>query len=141
MKHIPVLLKEAIKILDIKPNGIYLDLTIGYRGHSQAILEKLNKFGKLIAFDLDEETLKSNDKLSNFQIIHCNYKFFELELKKRNIHKVDGILLDLGVSSPQLDDIHRGFSYNKNVTLDMRMDQLNNHLIVNLLLIIIHDLL
>lgn len=132
MKHIPVLLKETMKILDIKPNGIYLDLTLGYGGHSQAILKKLNKNGKLIAFDLDQEAIKNNNKLlqkfSNFEIIHSNYKFFDFELKKRNIHKVDGILLDLGVSSPQLDDVKRGFSYNKNAILDMRMDQINNHL-------------
>jgi len=92
MKHIPVLLKETIKILDIKPKGIYLDLTLGYGGQSQAILEKLNKVGKLIAFDLDEEAMKSNDKLlkkfSNFEIIHCNYKFFDLELKKEKFIKL-----------------------------------------------------
>ena len=134
MKHIPVLLKETIKILNIKPNGIYLDLTLGYGGHSKAILQKLSKFGKLIAFDVDEDAIKSSNKLlkefDNFEIIHGNYKFFDIELKKRNIDKVDGILIDLGVSSPQLDNVDRGFSYNKNSLLDMRMDK-NNKLTAN----------
>lgn len=129
MKHIPVLLKETIKILNIKPSGIYLDLTLGYGGHSKAILKKLNKFGKLIAFDIDEDAIKSSSKLlkkfSNFEIIYSNYKFFDIELKKRNINKVDGILIDLGVSSPQLDNVNRGFSYNKNAQLDMRMNKNN----------------
>lgn len=129
MKHIPVLLKETIKILNVKPNGIYLDLTLGYGGHSKAILQKLNKFGKLIAFDIDEDAIKSSSKLlkkfSNFEIISSNYKFFDIELNKRNIDQVDGILIDLGVSSPQLDNVNRGFSYNKDSSLDMRMDKNN----------------
>lgn len=126
MEHISVLKKETIELLNIKSNGIYLDFTLGRGGHSSEILKRLSK-GKLIAFDLDETAIKESkpilDKVSsNYELIHSNFKYFDKELSKRNISKVDGILIDLGVSSPQFDDPSRGFSYNFDTTLDMRMD-------------------
>ena len=127
--HKSVLLEEAINGLNIKDGLIYVDCTLGYAGHSGKILEK-NKKGWLYAFDQDEEAiLFSNKKLrsigSNFEIIHSNFVNLKSELNKRGIKKVDGILFDLGVSSPQLDNKERGFSYHKDALLDMRMDKDN----------------
>ncbi|AZG68778.1 16S rRNA (cytosine(1402)-N(4))-methyltransferase RsmH [Mycoplasma struthionis] len=125
-KHIPVLLNEVLDALEIKPDGIYVDLTLGRAGHSQEILKRL-KNGHLFCFDKDIEAInESKEKLnkisSNFTLIKSDFRFFKEELNKRNIYKVDGILADLGVSSPQLDDAKRGFSYSQNTSLDMRMD-------------------
>ena len=127
--HKSVLLEEAINGLNIKDGLIYVDCTLGYAGHSGKILEK-NKKGWLYAFDQDEEAiLFTNKKLSsigsNFEIIHSNFVNLKSELNKRGINKVDGILFDLGVSSPQLDNKERGFSYHKDALLDMRMDKDN----------------
>jgi len=127
--HIPVMLHEAVEGLNIKPQGIYLDLTIGRAGHSSEILKKLVT-GKLIGFDQDEEAIKeSKERLSKindrFEIIHSNFRNFASYLPNRNIDYVDGILMDLGVSSPQFDEGDRGFSYKEDAPLDMRMDQRN----------------
>lgn len=129
MKHISVLLNETINALNIKEDGVYVDCTLGYAGHSSAILKRLKK-GKLYAFDQDEEARKfSENKLSkigsNFEIIPSNFVNLKSELEKRNITEVDGIMFDLGVSSPQLDDASRGFSFHLNANLDMRMDKGN----------------
>lgn len=126
MEHIPVLLNEVIEQLSIKPDGIYVDLTLGRGGHSQEILKRLTT-GKLICFDKDIQAInESREKLikisQNFILIKSDFRNITCELKKLNIDKVDGILADLGVSSPQLDDPNRGFSYSINSGLDMRMD-------------------
>ena len=125
--HIPVLLNEVISSLDIKEDGIYVDLTLGRAGHSSEILKNI-KNGMLIGFDKDiiaiEESQSRLSKIGkNFKLIHCDFKNFKNELEKLGIHKVDGIIADLGVSSPQLDNKDRGFSYSKDGFLDMRMDQ------------------
>ncbi len=130
-EHFSVLLNEAIDGLSIKENGIYVDATLGRGGHSSKILEKL-KSGKLYCFDQDIEAIDySKSRLGqireNFEIIYSNFKFLKDELLKRNISSVDGILFDLGVSSPQFDEDYRGFSYRYDGPLDMRMD-LNNSL-------------
>ena len=126
-KHIPVLLKETIEGLNIKPNGIYVDGTIGGAGHSLKIIEKLSNEGLLIGIDRDEEALKAaSEKLKsykNFKLVHGNHDDIKEILSNLNIDKVDGILLDLGVSSYQLDERERGFSYNSDNLLDMRMDR------------------
>ncbi|WP_373438410.1 16S rRNA (cytosine(1402)-N(4))-methyltransferase RsmH [Metamycoplasma equirhinis] len=125
-KHIPVLLNEVIESLQIKPNGIYVDLTLGRAGHSQEILKKLEN-GKLICFDKDIEAInESKTKLAkincNFILIKNDFRNLKSELEKLGINKVSGIIADLGVSSPQLDNKNRGFSYSQNTNLDMRMD-------------------
>ncbi len=125
--HYSVLLKEAIEGLDIKEDGLYVDCTLGYAGHSSEILKRL-KTGKLFAFDSDSEAITySNQKLkninSNYEIIHSNFVNLKQELEKRNISKVDGILFDLGVSSPQIDNAKRGFSFMNDGPLDMRMNK------------------
>lgn len=122
--HISVLLNESIESLNIKGNGKYIDATLGYAGHSSEILRRLEKEGFLFAFDQDEEAVKfSTEKLnkinSSFKIFHTNFK----NMKEYIDEKVDGILFDLGVSSPQLDETERGFSYHNNAPLDMRMDK------------------
>ena len=127
--HISVLLNEAIDGLNIKDGLIYVDCTLGYAGHSGKILKK-NKKGWLYAFDQDETAIEySQKKLSkisnNFEIIKSNFENLKEELQKRGITKVDGILFDLGVSSPQLDTKERGFSYHQDARLDMRMDKTN----------------
>ncbi len=126
-KHIPVLLDECLENLNIKPDGIYVDGTLGGAGHSIEIAKKLSSKGKLIGIDRDEEALKTaKQKLKEFNNIeyvkdnHDNIKQILSDLK---IEKVDGILLDLGVSSYQLDEKNRGFSYIKEAELDMRMDK------------------
>lgn len=125
--HIPVLFNEVINSLNIKEDGIYVDLTLGRAGHSKEILKNI-KNGKLIAFDKDEIAIEeSRSRLSevsnNFILIHSDFKNLKNELTKIGINKVDGIIADLGVSSPQLDNQDRGFSYSKDCYLDMRMDQ------------------
>ena len=127
--HYSVLLNESIDLLNIKENGIYVDCTLGYAGHSKEILKRL-KNGFLYAFDQDMEAIKYSEeelkKISNnFEIIHANFSSLKNELDNRGIDHVDGILFDLGFSSPQIDNESRGFSFMKDAALDMRMDQTN----------------
>ena len=120
--HVPVLLNESVNGLSIKPEGTYVDLTFGGGGHSNLILDKLNVKGKLFSFDKDDSAIKKNNlKNVNFQLIKSDFKFFDLHIRDRGIEKVDGILADLGVSSHQIDNKKRGFSYLGNGVLDMRM--------------------
>lgn len=125
-KHIPVLLNESIESLNINPDGIYIDGTLGGAGHSIKILEKLSSKGLLIGIDRDEEAIEAaKEKLKNFKnvkYIHGNHDEIKSILEKMQIYSVDGILLDLGVSSYQLDQKSRGFSYMFDSELDMRMD-------------------
>ena len=125
--HVPVLLNESVNGLSIKPSGTYVDLTFGGGGHSKLILEKLNLNGKLFSFDTDDDAIKENKiKNDNFHLIKSNFKFFDLHIQERGINKVDGILADLGVSSHQIDNKERGFSYMGNNKLDMRMSVKND---------------
>jgi len=124
--HISVLLEEVLDALNLKENGTYVDATLGYGGHSSEILKRIKK-GHLFAFDQDkiaiEEARKRLSSIAdNFTIIKSNFQNMKSELEEREIHLVDGILFDLGVSSPQLDEDFRGFSYHKDAKLDMRMD-------------------
>tara|TARA_Y100001936_G_C16062725_1_gene665176 strand:- start:1025 stop:1927 length:903 start_codon:yes stop_codon:yes gene_type:complete len=122
--HVPVLLNESVNGLSIKPEGTYVDLTFGGGGHSNLILDKLNLKGKLFSFDKDDSAIKENNfKNINFQLIKSDFKFFDLHIRDRGIEKVDGILADLGVSSHQIDNKKRGFSYLGNGVLDMRMSK------------------
>lgn len=126
--HESVLKEETIKGLAIKPNGTYVDCTVGGGGHSIEIASQLNDDGLLIAFDQDKDALEAAKvRLADFAdriiFVHANFRQIEEELKKLNIKQVDGILFDLGVSSPQLDRGERGFSYQHDARLDMRMDQ------------------
>ena len=127
--HVSVLLNETIEGLNIKPDGIYADGTLGGAGHSYQIASKLNGLGRLIGFDQDEDAIKaSTERLKEFKnvtIVRSNYRNMKEELNNRGINKVDGILLDLGVSSYQLDTVSRGFSYKEEAPLDMRMDNRN----------------
>lgn len=125
--HKSVLLDECLEYLNIKEDSVIVDCTLGYGGHSSNILKKIKR-GFLFAFDQDDEAIKSSknrlDEISdNYEIIKSNFKNIKKELEKRNIKKVDGILYDIGVSSPQLDEDYRGFSFHKDAKLDMRMDQ------------------
>ena len=127
LEHIPVLLNEVIDGLNIKESGTYVDLTVGRGGHSSEILKRL-KSGRLICVDQDEEAIvASKARLSqisdNFVIIRNNFSALESILSDLGIEQVDGILMDLGVSSPQFDEGERGFSYKEDAKLDMRMDQ------------------
>ena len=126
-KHKSVLLQECIEGLNIKENGIYVDGTLGGAGHSSEILKKLSSKGKLIGIDRDEEALKAaSQRLKEYEnvvYLHGNHDDIKELLKSIQIDKVDGILLDLGVSSYQLDERARGFSYMGEATLDMRMDK------------------
>ncbi|MCZ2258877.1 16S rRNA (cytosine(1402)-N(4))-methyltransferase RsmH [Sporosarcina sp. G11-34] len=125
--HTTVLLNEAVEGLNIKSDGIYVDCTLGGAGHSKEIVKRLSSEGRLICFDQDmtaikvaEERLK--DHLHQVTFIHSNFRNLKKELEKIGVTSVDGILYDLGVSSPQLDTRERGFSYNLDAPLDMRMD-------------------
>ncbi len=125
--HVSVLLKESIEALDIKENGIYVDLTLGRAGHSKVILSKL-KEGWLYGFDLDATAIAESDAVlreisPRYTLIHASFASLATELASRGVKAVDGILADLGVSSPQFDDPERGFSYRYDARLDMRMDQ------------------
>ncbi|MDK6863422.1 16S rRNA (cytosine(1402)-N(4))-methyltransferase RsmH [Nosocomiicoccus ampullae] len=124
-KHDTVLLKETIDGLNIKPEGIYVDATLGGGGHTSYLLDQLTK-GRVISFDQDILAINhakekfDDDRLT---LVHRNFKYLKEELNKLGIEKIDGILYDLGVSSPQLDLVERGFSHSKTARLDMRMDQ------------------
>ena len=129
MKHVSVLLNESINCLNVKKDGTYVDATLGYAGHSSVILSKLDT-GFLYGIDQDDTAIRySNVKLSqigsNYCIIKSNFANIKEELHKRGVERVDGILFDLGVSSVQLDEADRGFSFHNDAKLDMRMDRSN----------------
>lgn len=126
MKHYSVMLSESIEGLNIKEDGIYVDATLGYGGHSSEILKKLTK-GHLYSFDQDQEAINDSKKRlleigNNFTIIYSNFVNMKEKLKEQGITKVDGILFDLGLSSPQIDNKDRGFTFMTDAPLDMRMD-------------------
>lgn len=126
MKHYSVMLPESIEGLNIKEDGIYVDATLGYGGHSSEILKKLTK-GHLYSFDQDQEAINDSKKRlleigNNFTIIYSNFVNMKEKLKEQGITKVDGILFDLGLSSPQIDNKDRGFTFMTDAPLDMRMD-------------------
>jgi 16S rRNA (cytosine1402-N4)-methyltransferase len=125
-RHVSVLLNESIDLLNVRPNGIYVDMTLGGGGHSEAILKKLTT-GKLYGFDQDTYALeKAKEHLKNYQnieFVNANFVNVKLELENLGVRKVDGFIYDLGVSSFQFDIAERGFSYNLDSPLDMRMDQ------------------
>lgn len=128
--HKSVLLDSCLEYLNLQSNSIIVDCTLGYGGHSSKILEKIDK-GFLYCFDQDIEAITySKERLikiaSNFEIIKSNFVNLKTELNKKNVKKVNGFLFDLGVSSPQLDEDYRGFSFHKDAPLDMRMDQANS---------------
>ena len=129
MKHKSVLLEESIENLNIKVDGVYVDATLGFGGHSLEILKRINK-GFLFAFDQDSEAIcYSTERLkdySNYKIIKSNFSNMQECLYNEGIRKVDGILFDIGVSSMQLDEDYRGFSYHNDARLDMRMDTDSN---------------
>lgn len=126
-KHVSVLLNECIEALDIKEDGIYVDCTLGGAGHSIEILKRLSSKGRLIGIDQDEDALKAaKEKIKDFNnvtYVHDNFYNIGDILDKLKIEKVDGIFMDLGVSSYQLDNAERGFSYMRDAKLDMRMDR------------------
>ncbi len=131
-EHHPVLLDEVLESLNIRPDGIYLDGTFGRGGHSAAILQRLSENGRLLAMDKDPQAVVVAQSRfagdSRFSIVRGSYTMLEQEVEKRGWRgKVDGILLDLGVSSPQLDDPTRGFSFRHDGPLDMRMDPESGH--------------
>lgn len=129
-KHVSVLLNECIEGLNIKENGIYVDCTLGGAGHSSHILKHLSKDGLLVGIDQDNDALKAaKERLKDYEnvkYVHNNFYNIDDILSELNIDKVDGILMDLGVSSYQLDEASRGFSYMNNAHLDMRMNQEND---------------
>ena len=126
-KHKSVLLEETIEGLDIKPDGIYVDGTLGGAGHAGEVCRKLSAKGRFIGIDQDQDAIiAASERLAPYKqatIIRSNYCYMVQELAARGIYKVDGILLDLGVSSYQLDNEERGFTYRVDAPLDMRMDQ------------------
>ena len=121
--HNPVLLKESVDGLNIKPDGIYVDVTFGGGGHSREILSRLNERGKLFAFDQDADAQRNVIDDPRFTLIPQNFRFIKRYLRFYGIKKVDGILADLGVSSHQFDEAERGFSTRFDADLDMRMNQ------------------
>ena len=125
--HVSVLLNECIDYLNLKEDSVIVDATLGYAGHSSEILKRINK-GFLFAFDQDSEAIFSADKKlkdinNNYHIFHSNFVNMKECLEKENVNQVNGILFDLGVSSPQLDEEYRGFSFHHDSVLDMRMDR------------------
>jgi len=122
--HATVLLHEAVDALQVKPGGIYVDGTFGRGGHSRLILSKLGVSGRLIAFDKDPMAIAAGQAIQDarFHMVHSGFEHLSEKLRELGVGKVDGVLLDLGVSSPQLDDAQRGFSFRLDAPLDMRMD-------------------
>lgn len=124
--HIPVMLQECMDGLDIKPNGIYVDVTFGGGGHSSEILSLLGPSGRLFAFDQDPAALENALDDDRFRLIHQNFRHFKNNLRFAGVTQVDGILADLGISSRQIDDASRGFSTRFDADLDMRMGQVGD---------------
>ncbi len=124
--HNPVLLKETVDGLNIKPDGVYVDVTFGGGGHSREILKRLNEKGRLYAFDQDEDALKNTINDERFCLIHENFRYIKRFLRFHGVKTVDGILADLGVSSHQFDVPERGFSTRFDAELDMRMSKRND---------------
>ena len=127
-EHVPVLLEECISMLNIRPKGIYVDGTLGLGGHSAAIAARLSPTGRLIGIDRDETALaRASQRLAEYAplvtLVHGSFGHLEEILEELGISAVDGMLFDLGVSSPQLDEAERGFSYRLDAPLDMRMDR------------------
>ncbi|MFA9398759.1 MAG: 16S rRNA (cytosine(1402)-N(4))-methyltransferase RsmH [Clostridiaceae bacterium] len=126
-KHVSVLLEETLESLNIQENGIYVDCTLGGAGHSKEILKRLSSKGKLIGIDQDCDALEASKitlkEYNNVEFVHDNFHNIDNILKRLSIDKVDGILMDLGVSSYQIDKAERGFSYMRNAPLDMRMNK------------------
>ncbi len=122
--HATVLLNEAVDALQVKPDGVYVDGTFGRGGHSRLILSKLGASGRLIAFDKDPMAIAAGQAIQDarFHMVHSGFEHLSEKLRESGVGKVDGVLLDLGVSSPQLDDAQRGFSFRFDAPLDMRMD-------------------
>ncbi|HET9114202.1 MAG TPA: 16S rRNA (cytosine(1402)-N(4))-methyltransferase RsmH [Burkholderiales bacterium] len=124
LRHETVLLEQAVAALKVKPDGTYVDATFGRGGHSRRILEQLGERGRLLGFDKDPAAIAAgadwNDR--RFELVHSGFEHVAAELAEREIMQVDGVLMDLGVSSPQLDDAQRGFSFRFDAPLDMRMD-------------------
>jgi 16S rRNA (cytosine1402-N4)-methyltransferase len=137
--HYSVLKNEAVEGLNIRPDGTYVDCTLGGGGHSEMIAASLNENGRLVAFDQDVQALSyARERLKDFKdrclFVHSNFQHLKNKLFENGIHEVDGVLFDLGVSSPQLDQAERGFSYQQDAPLDMRMNQsqaLSAHEVVN----------
>ncbi len=123
MYHLPALLRETIDHLNIQAEGTYVDVTFGGGGHSKVILQHLNEHGKLFGFDQDTDAIKNTLDDERFTFVHSNFQHLQRFLKLHNTKQVDGILADLGVSSHQLDQAERGFSYRFDAELDMRMNQ------------------
>ena len=121
--HIPVMLQECLEGLQIRPDGVYVDVTFGGGGHSREIFERLNENGKLIVFDHDPDARKNAWEASNFHFVAANFAYIQNHLRMLGIKQVDGILADLGVSSHQFDEGSRGFSIREDAELDMRMNQ------------------
>src|SRR6056300_523549 len=121
--HNPVLLEACIAGLNIKPSGVYVDVTFGGGGHSRAILERLGESGRLVAFDQDEDALSNRIDDARFTLVPANFKNLSAHLRFLNIRKIDGLLADFGVSSHQFDQAERGFSTRFDAPLDMRMNQ------------------
>lgn len=124
--HVPVMLKECMDALAIKPNGVYVDVTFGGGGHSREILKHLGPEGRLFAFDQDPDALNNVIDDARFTLIHQNFRFLKNNLRLNGVKQVDGILADLGVSSHQFDAADRGFSIRFDADLDMRMDQISD---------------
>lgn len=128
-QHKTVLLHEAVEGLNIQPDGIYVDCTLGGAGHTTLILDKLSENGHVFAFDQDQSAIDhvlsalSEEQQGKLTCIQANFRYLKEELEARGVTSVDGILYDLGVSSPQLDEAARGFSYHKDAPLDMRMNR------------------
>lgn len=122
--HVTVLLQEAVEALQLKPDGIYIDGTFGRGGHSRLILQRLGERGRLLALDKDPAAIEAGQSITDprFELIHAGFAELGAVLQQRGIAGVDGVLLDLGVSSPQLDEAERGFSFRFDAPLDMRMD-------------------
>lgn len=121
--HIPALLNETIEMLNIKPDGVYVDVTFGGGGHSREILKHLGKNGKLIAFDQDEDALNNRIDDPRFIFVRSNFRYLSNFLRYHGIDKIDGLLADLGVSSHHFDEEERGFSFRFDAPLDMRMNK------------------
>ncbi len=121
--HNPVLLHSSLEGLNIKPDGVYVDVTFGGGGHSKAILEQLNEKGRLFGFDQDSDAAANKIEDSRFEFVEANFSYLSQYLKFHKVKEVDGILADFGVSSNQLDTIERGFSIRTEGPLDMRMNQ------------------